>query len=188
MKKALLLTTLLHAVCNTAIAGVSSPYYYSQGEKIPLSVDNTRITVRLTGKDAKNQAKQLSTYAKISGTQILTDSVSYIVNIPPVENTSISRKTALDTDGMETYPAYTTQDGDPLTLTGYIYVKAKEDNPKLISDIADKYHLKIISQNEFMPLWYTLCVTDEASTSPLDIANHILRADWSQPHTLNCHR
>lgn len=176
MKKELLLTSLLLSACNIAIADVTSHYYYSQGEKIPLSVDNTRITVRLTGKDAKNHAKQLSTCAKSGGTHILCDSVSYVINLPAAENTSISQKMALDTNSIETFPTYTTQGGDPLTLTGYIYVKAKEDNPKLISDIADKYHLKIISQNEFMPLWYTLCVTDEASTSPLDIANHIFES------------
>lgn len=61
-----------------------------------------------------------------------------------------------------------------LAPTDVIFVKLKDakDYP-LLESIANKYELRISSQNKFMPLWYTLRNSENSLRSSIDLANEI---------------
>lgn len=92
-------------------------------------------------------------------------------------------------------PCYKTEDGESLAITPYLNVKLnKAADYSLLEDAANMYHLTIVSQDEFMPLWYILSITDATDGNSLDVANKLYEsgvfaeaiADFSSENDVFC--
>ena len=70
--------------------------------------------------------------------------------------------------------SYFTANNEELYSTPYLTVKLKkEDDKDLLLLYAERYGLKIVRQDSFMPLWYILHVNLETEKSPLECANEL---------------
>ena len=62
--------------------------------------------------------------------------------------------------------------GNPVGISNLIHVKLKkEEDISILEDQMEKYNLSLYSQNEFMPLWYTVFCNDDSMGNSLHICN-----------------
>lgn len=62
--------------------------------------------------------------------------------------------------------------GKPVGVSNLIHIKLnKAEDIDILKQQMNKYHLSIFSQNEFMPLWYTLTCNDNSLGNSLQICN-----------------
>ena len=66
---------------------------------------------------------------------------------------------------------YTNENGHSVGLSHLFYVKLKSEKDfEILKEYAKKYNLWIVSQNKYMPQWYTLAAI-QTNSSTLDLAN-----------------
>lgn len=71
-------------------------------------------------------------------------------------------------------PCYKSENGDNIAITPYLNVKLKKAaDYTLLEKAAKENNLTIVSQDQFMPLWYILSVTTATNGTSLDIANKL---------------
>lgn len=69
-------------------------------------------------------------------------------------------------------PYFYLQTGKEVGLSDLFYVKLhEEDDVDLLEAMADEYGVKIVNQNRFMPLWYTLGADRHSPGNALEMAN-----------------
>ena len=74
--------------------------------------------------------------------------------------------------------AYLSETGDYMETTGSLYVKLRSlDDKGLLADIADKYGLTVVEQNEFLPLWFLLRQNGLVKGNVVELANSIYETD-----------
>lgn len=75
-----------------------------------------------------------------------------------------------------------------LGISNNFYVKLfKEDDSKILYDLAKKHSMQVLGQNEFMPLWFTLSCTRETPLGSIEAANMFFETglfDCSEPEFL----
>ncbi|MDE6523317.1 MAG: S8 family serine peptidase [Muribaculaceae bacterium] len=77
--------------------------------------------------------------------------------------------------GSVIHTCYKNEAGEEITPTSYIYVELKsESDYNTLKTIAQNIGCRIIKQNKFMPLWYTLCTSLTIDKDPVEIANQIM--------------
>lgn len=165
---------LVAMLWSSVTATAQSTCYYSGGEQIPL----TEIPGRFVA---------ISTVTDDAGTLgsnfVIIDSVTDANSRIVVYEFNQSTYTLLQakelaqqnsTGNIAVHSCYRTGEGMELVPTGYIYVKLKEaSHLTALELVAGQYNLEIVSQNGFMPLWYTLRQSPAATMSPLEAANAI---------------
>ncbi|MDE5848748.1 MAG: hypothetical protein K2H38_01230 [Muribaculaceae bacterium] len=71
-------------------------------------------------------------------------------------------------------PCYMDKYGVLEIPTGLIYVELKsEADFPILQQVADEHRCRILRQNAFMPLWYTLQVTQDSDGDCVEVANKI---------------
>lgn len=149
-------------------------YYYACGEKIPLIEDSTRMTFRVPiekGAPLKSQAAVAD-----NDTEIIPGDDYNIVTTKLSNSNSKAQKAALAKSSPSPiiYDCYTSTNGTPLTQTGVVYLRLKEEGDTLIlQDILHRYPLTLVSKDPFMPCWYTLITHADCKQQPFEIANEI---------------
>jgi len=149
-------------------------YYYYNGSKQFLKTSNNKFAVFCFSPsfklDAESNVKELETKI-ISGNCIKIYQCDDFISIKMLSERS---KTERDWYMMS---CYTMNDYDDLTPVGLINVRLKnQDDFSKMEEMANLYHLEVVSRNKFMPLWYVLKVTDKTSTDILEIANNLYEA------------
>ncbi len=154
-------------------------YYYYKGSRIPLTMDNTTINLTVTKNfqadfivgtsiDSCWFTSISADDSTLQGYVMLNDSLSYseycyiLDSIRTIDGT------------ITVNPSFITSQNVRIGMSPFLYVKLK--NPEdllLLSELADKYHLKIVEQNHFMPLWYTLKCSKQTHENTLQLANHL---------------
>lgn len=67
---------------------------------------------------------------------------------------------------------YKSSSGEDIGISPLFYVKLKSDSDKdKLIYLANKYHVEVLGNNEFMPLWYTLSCDNESVGDALQMAN-----------------
>ena len=170
-------TTIIFLVAmlwSSITATAQNSYYYSGGEQIQLSeIPGKFVTISPVSEDAVTLG---SSFAIVDS---VTDANSRIIvyEFNPSAYTLLQAKEVArqgNSGNMAVYSCYCTADGMELVPTGYIYIKLQEaSHVTALNLIAGQYNLEVVSQNEFMPLWYTLRQTSAATMSPLETANAI---------------
>ena len=171
--KALFFILLLAAGCMSSAA--ATPYYYSQGEKITLTEVSDRMSV------AVNTSTPISMSSGYSVVREIKDNTfRVLVCEDNPQNGSRSSATTFKArlKGVSTTamvsPCYKSENGDHIAITPYLNVKLKTATDyTLLENVARQNNLTIVSQDEFLPLWYILSVTPATNGSSLDIANKL---------------
>ncbi|MBP5770564.1 MAG: hypothetical protein J6W75_04295 [Bacteroidaceae bacterium] len=81
---------------------------------------------------------------------------------------------------------YYTENKEEVYATPYLSVRLnKEQDIDLLTSYAEKYALKIIKQDSFLPLWYVLSITQNSEKSTLECANEIFESGCFASSVLN---
>lgn len=171
MKTKLIITLLasMYAISMTA----ADNFYYFKGNKMPLNDEPLKAVVNCP----KGQIPQIPSNTGISISKKFNDSNTNIILLDlmqPHPLQYIKKQIAQGTAPLNVMPCYKDMSGNEIVPTGYIYVKLRRSiDFDLLYNAAQTYKCRIIEQNEFMPLWYTLLVYETSGLNPVDVANDI---------------
>lgn len=171
--KAHFFISMLVAGCISSAA--ATPYYYCQGEKIPLTEVSDRMSVAVASSTPMSLSSGYSVVREIKDN-------SFRVLVCEDDSRNVSRSGAVSfkakLKGVSTAamvsPCYKSENGDNIAITPYLNVKLKKTaDYTLLEKAARENNLTIVSQDQFMPLWYILSVTTATNGTSLDIANKL---------------
>ena len=159
----------------------NNDYYYYKGDKIPLRLDRQSLTVSMFKGFTKSSLRGLNIrkinaqnsegieYSTIEYQTKPTDK-EYNQNLKKLKNNGSVRTVS---------PNFLGQNGKKIGMSDYFYVKLKKmgDFEKL-KQLAKENNVRIIEQNRFMPLWYTLRCTKRTKRNTLEIANSFFETGW----------
>lgn len=146
-------------------------YYYSKGQRIPVILDPTRVSV-LTQKTSDVNIIQRAPL----NTTIVETCVSDMFNFRVIENQSYG-------SGLLNYmqnsvgqnnlvlPCFKTIQGEQLILSERIDVKLQ--NPSQITALQNAVNtlkLRMVGQDQYMPLWYMVEITPQTGMSTIEVA------------------
>lgn len=78
----------------------------------------------------------------------------------------------INTLNINDYRTFLDENNVKVSTTDFLYVKLKnESDINLLKEDANNFGAEIVSQNQYMPLWYTLKVSDNSKNTALNIAN-----------------
>lgn len=165
--------SMLLAGCLASVA--STPYYYCQGAKIPLTEVSDRMSVAV---NSSTPVLLSSVYSVVR--EIKDNSFRVLVCEDDSPNASRSGAISFKAKLKEispvamVSPCYKSENGDNIAITPYLNVKLKKASDyTLLEKVAIENNLTIVSQDQFMPLWYILSVTTATNGTSLDIANKL---------------
>lgn len=166
MKRFLFFT--LSLLC-LALSIKAQSYYYYRGTRQTL----TRHPSKVVAIAPKANNVTLSPTDGFHLVNTISDTKS---NIKVYSLSSTARLAALQSDealsSVQIQPSFLTEDGKELYPNGYLNVqlRAASDFPQL-QTLANLYGCEILSQNEYMPLWYNLRMRPESGKGAVDVAN-----------------
>lgn len=154
-------------------------YYWCDGVKIPLTINNDKMFVimetpkleNLINRNNMTDVKAVSNY-KVLGVSSLNN--SKVVNHTSFTLNNISQEKFNLDDASYVAPYYNTNDGSEIGITNILSVQltGKKDIIKL-QHIADKYNLEILGENRYDSSIYYLSCSNESRGNALEIANEI---------------
>jgi subtilisin family serine protease len=177
MKRSIFLLVLCSQFCSISVCAQKDFYYY-RGQKINIQRDETKICVITP----KTETAVFTTAKGIEQKNIFDNQYNIVVYSTNDVTTARSLNQALTTSINKatsfTLPCYKTMSGEGLNMTPYLYVKLKkEEDYAILKEQAAQNSLIIVSQNEFMPLWYTLLLTPQSVGNTLEIANGLYETE-----------
>ena len=157
--------------CSLYTKAQTSHFYYYKDKKIPLIVNDKKICVSIP-KDSEKTSKRILANVKILS-KIKDDEFDIFVILRSEYEKLISLDSwKEDKKYVIISPSYKTTDEAEVFTSPYlnIQLKKKEDIDILMS-YAEKFKLKIVKQDIFMPLWYILATTLDCDKNTLEYAN-----------------
>ena len=151
-------------------------YYYYQGKRIPLTLNENKVVVSIP-KEYDGVCKRIRANLPVLST--IKDGVfdSFIIPRSDFERLTSQDFWEEDAKSVVLTSSYYTEDKTEVFETPYLTVKLKkEEDADLLASYAEKYRLKIVGNDSFMPLWYILHVTPESEKSPLKCANELFES------------
>lgn len=169
-RKINILIILLLISCPIGIIAQTS-YYYYKGKQIPLTLNDSKVCVSIP-KDKGDVRKEL-----LKDIQVLDTIRDDIFDISIIQQSEYNK---LSTSKSVLFsPSYKTKDGEEVFLTPYINIRLKrEQDVGLLTSFAERYGLRIVKQDRFMPLWYILSVSSNTGKNALDVANELWESGY----------
>lgn len=140
-----------------------NPYfYYYEGKKHNLELNPDYVFVEMTdpGVAQSNALLRTSTLLEDKSTAQPGEKVWMEVNLTKLRAADYSAKIGRlkETSGVTSVtPYFTAQNGNKVALTDYFYVKLEnESDVATLREYSAGKQVEIVSQDEFMPLWYQL--------------------------------
>lgn len=174
-----LMMLLLFISCSIHVIA-QTDYYYYQGKKIPLTQNENKVIVSIL-KESDETIKSIRANVKVLDTirddffDIFIISRSDFEKITKMDIWAEDAKSVIVTSSyyIELYGIYYEGFSTP-----YLIVQLKrEQDIDLLSSYVERYALRIVKQDSFMPLWYVLSITPETGKSPLEIANTLWESE-----------
>ncbi len=195
---ALLLTVLLFTWFPTSGVGQDF-YYYKDGARVPLELDGSKNFVLLNAAverqgleaTANAAAGSVSKFEKVKpfknlnlnqeeGVNLAADAPAMVSSWAIVEGVTPqlnANSEALDKDVAYRAPFFKMPNGQSIGISHLLYVKLKaEGGKKRLSQLAKELNVKIVGNNKFMPLWYTLAVDKNSKGDALQVANQLFES------------
>ena len=170
MSKKYLLIILLLISCSIGIIAQTN-YYYYRGEKIPLTVNDDKVCVSIP-KNKMGICEELFKNVKVVDKITDADFDISIIHKSDLQQLSSSNSWGKDAMSILLSPSYRTTEGHEGFLSPYLTIELKrEQDFDLLLSYAERYGLRIVKQDLFMPLWYVLSITSETGKNALEIAN-----------------
>jgi hypothetical protein len=173
-KKSLLLLLSVFICSINAIA--KTDYYYYQGSKIPLTLNEKKIVLSIP-KDCTG------TIGRIKANVVALDSIKdqyfdiIIISrsdydiITQLDYWKESQKTVILTS------CYYTEKNEEVFATPYLNVKLKNDQDfPLLSSFVEQNNLRIVGNSSLMPLWYIISITPNSEKNTLECANELFES------------
>jgi subtilisin family serine protease len=187
MKK---LTLILTVVLNmSAAVQAQQVFYYYKGEKFLIQTDYSRVSIVSSQRLAVESLKKLDMppFKVLNESKIFTknnvkttkmdieDSFYTELQLEDIIEEATCRDIVKRLQGMEisikVMPAYRVET-QRLGITNNFYVKLKDESDKdRLFAMAEKNSLKVLGQNPFMPLWFTLTCPKVSKISSIEAAN-----------------
>ena len=143
-------------------------FYYSGGKKIPLTVQSGKSV--LISKKAAHSPYNSS----IDNTIKVINDTALDIKVIDSSVKALSKKMKSVSNVYHIESCYRSKNGRELYPTGYINLELKKAmDYGILEKTASDYNLEIVSQNRFMPLWYSLRIGEGTIESVIDIANDI---------------
>ena len=164
-----LISCSIHAIAQTY-------YYYYNGNKIPLILNENKVCVSVP-KEYDKTCERIRENAQVWATMSDENFDTFIITRSEYEKLVSQVFWEEDSKSVILTSSYYTVDNKEVFETPYLNVKLKnEDDKDLLASYAEKYKLRIMGDGPFsplMPLWYSLYVTLDSKKSPLDCANEL---------------
>ena len=147
-------------------------YYYYQGKKIPLTLNENKVVVSIP-KDCGEITERFR-----ANVQTLASIRDDIYDIFVITRTEYEKLTLLDfwaedAKSIILTSSYFTENNKEVWATPYLNVRLKkEEDIDLLTSYAEQYKLNIMNSS-LMPLWYILSLTSDSEESPLVCANKL---------------
>ena len=157
----------------TTYGQLPTDYYYYQGKKIPLTLNENKVCVNIA-KDCNSISKRIQTNANILLT--IKDDLSdiYIISRSDFEQLRSLDFWEEDAKSVMLTSLFFTENNEEVCTTPYLNVRLKkEQDIDLLTSYAENYKLKIVGNSQFMPLWYILNTTLDSEKSTLECANEL---------------
>lgn len=177
MKKLINLIVLLCIViCN--INAQSNSYYYYKGEKVYLTIDKSKVNITTSNSLRKSSYifadfKEFDlTTNSFHGLNSMFGKLEFITT--PNDSVYFQKINSLKADSniISISPYFITSDTSSIGTSSIFYVKLKNINDyQLLESYADTFNVDILTQNEFMPLWYLLSTNKNTQSNSIEIAN-----------------
>ena len=165
-----IILVLLMAFAKSICAIGQTDYYYYKGKKIPLFVNEDKVCISIPKVCEKASEIVL---ANVKDMERIMDETFDLFVIPrpkyeeliSLDTWKEAAKSALLTS------SYRTAEKEEVFSTPYLNVRLKKEQDKdLLASYAEKYGLKIVKQDPFLPLWYILAVTLNCNKSAVECA------------------
>ena len=186
MKKELILSLLLFIMCSTH-ATAQTYYYYYNGNKTPLTLNDNKICVTIPN-EYDSTYKRIRTNVQTKDTLTDENFDTFIVTRSEYEKLTSQDFWEEDAKYVILTSSYFKENNKEVFSTPYLSVKLKKEEDKdLLASYAEKYNLRILGDGPYsslMPLWYSLYVTIDSKKSPLECANELYESGvftYSQP-------
>ena len=148
-------------------------FYYYKGKKIALELNKDYLLIS----SREMNVSKLPNAVSVQGRPALSEG-TYLGEVKIGENVTMQtyqdRVNILkaNPDILSVFPVFKTKGNDKIGLSNYFYVKLKRaSHISILYDYARKYNCKVVTQDKYMPLWYTLSSTKESSYNTLELAN-----------------
>ena len=170
MNKEFLIALLLFITCSAHVSA-QTDYYYYRGNKIPLTLNDTKVCISISKESEIINERILAHVLVLS--EINDDDLNiYVISQSDYENLTALDSWKEDAKSVIISSCYFTENNEEVYGTPYLNVRLKkEKDTGLLSSYAEKYKLRIVGHSSLMPLWYTLSVTPNSDYSPLECAN-----------------
>ena len=148
-------------------------YYYYQGNKIPLTLNENKVVVSIP-KENKEVSERIQ--ANVQNIASISDNIYdiFVISRSEYEKLTTLDFWADDAKFVIITSCYFTENNEEFFSTPYLNVRLKkEEDRDLLTTYAEQYKLNIVSNSPSMPLWYILAVTLESEKSPLECANEL---------------
>lgn len=170
------LLMLLFVVCSTYAIAQTDYYYYHQGKKVPLTLNENKVCVSIS-KDCNEVIERFRANVNVLFT--IKDETSGIFVISQSDFEKLRAQDFWEEDAKSvilTY-SYFTESNKEVFETPYLNVRLKKEEDKdLLTSYAEIYKLKIVSRSTLMPAWYILAVTLDTEKSTLKCANALFES------------
>ena len=178
MRRNFVLMLLLNISCSIHVMA-QTDYYYYQGNKIPLTLNENKVCVSIPkDRDIISERIRENVHALIT---IKDETFDIIV----ISRSDFEKLASLDSwkeyaKSVVLTSSYYTEDKKEVYETPYLNVKLKkEEDANLLDSYAEKYRLKNLgSFSQYLPLWYILHVTPDSDKSPLECANELYESGY----------
>lgn len=167
-----LIACSLHAMAQTTY------YYYYQGNKIPLTLNDNKVCVSVP-KEYDNICQRIHKNVNVLST-IADDSFDIIV----ISKSDYRSLTSLDSWQEDAKcviitSSYYTENNDEVVATPYINLRLKDEQDiDLLNTYVQEFKLKNLGNSPLMPLWYILSMTPESKKSSLECANELFESGY----------
>lgn len=148
-------------------------YYYYNGKKIELIIDSTKNFIVYNSempilKKIKGGEFQKGFSTTRSGRQT---KASWAI----IQKESYTRNASDNTDALYESPMYISKEtGKSVGISNLIHIKLKDSkDKKLLDELESSLHISIYSQNEYLPLWYTVFCQDNSHGNSLELCNKL---------------
>ena len=188
---------ILWSVCYLGISAQQhtsdKQFYYYKGEKFYLQIDYSLLTVISEGKffvdgitkdlppfridnEGKSYTKQnLPSIENSTDTKwgdIFISEMKFDSVLNETEYQNVIRRLLEIDNVIKVLPVYTNGFNKRVGISHNFYVKLfKKEDISVLFDLAKKYSIQVLRQNEYMPLWFTLSCTKKTPFSSVDAAN-----------------
>lgn len=179
--------------CCITAHGQGETYYYKQGKRIPLTIDQTKTFVLFSSETTRNEIEEATkpSRAVLKAFDAVTKPKGLEMNVNArvedakwaiIENEDISARpldnAAIREDVLYQAPFVVTEDKKQVGMSHLLYVKLHkpEDEEKLIAK-AKELGVEVVGNNELMPLWYTLSCGKETTGNSLEVANKLFETE-----------